>query len=136
MIIKFFWRSRVSISKFRYWSNIYVNIITGSGVITIFVDKGLTRNPETKDTPVRILPNIWRLGQVRYTKFGRSHFHRSHCIKYAGIPVSSDHFFVLKKQRHRLWSYTEKMWVRESSYFDKFYADSYRRKRAVDFYRI
>ena len=32
--------------------------------------KGLTRNLEMRNTPVRGLPNIWRLGQVRDTKFG------------------------------------------------------------------
>ena len=31
--------------------------------------KGLTRNVEIGDTPVCVLPNIWRLGQVRDTKF-------------------------------------------------------------------
>ena len=42
----------------------------GSGVFTIFVYKGLTRNPEIGNTPVRVLPNIWRLGRVRDTIFG------------------------------------------------------------------
>ena len=37
--------------------------------MTIFFDKGLTRNPETR-MPLWILPNIWRLGQVPDTKFG------------------------------------------------------------------
>ena len=38
--------------------------------MTIFIYKGLTRNPEIGNTPVWVLPNIWRLGQVRNTKFG------------------------------------------------------------------
>ena len=38
--------------------------------MSIFVDKGLNKNPEIGNTPVLILPNIWRLGQVRDTKFG------------------------------------------------------------------
>ena len=38
------------------------NIITGSGIMTIFYHKGLTRNPEIENTPVWALPNIWRLG--------------------------------------------------------------------------
>ena len=69
VIVKFFWRCCVSFNKFSYWTKFYVNIMTGSGVTIIFVYKGLTRNPEIGTTPVWILPNIWRLGQVRDTKF-------------------------------------------------------------------
>ena len=38
--------------------------------MTIFVYKGLTRNPEIRNTPVLVLLDIWRLEQVRDTKFG------------------------------------------------------------------
>ena len=37
--------------------------------MTIFFYKGLTRNPEIRNTPVLVFPDIWRLGQVRDTKF-------------------------------------------------------------------
>ena len=60
----------VSLTKFSYWSKFHVNIITGSGVITISFYKILTRNAEIGNTPVWVLPNIWRLGRVRNTKFG------------------------------------------------------------------
>ena len=40
------------------------NIITGSRVMTIFFYKGLTRKPEIANTPVWVLPNIWRLGKL------------------------------------------------------------------------
>ena len=53
-----------------YWSTFPVNIITGSGIMAIFFCKRLTRNPEIGNTPVWILPNIWRLGRVMDTKFG------------------------------------------------------------------
>ena len=56
--------------KFSYWSNFLVNIITGSGIMTVFFYKGLTRNPEIRNTLVWVLPNIQRLGQVMGTKFG------------------------------------------------------------------
>ena len=36
--------------------------------MTIFFYKGLTRNPEIRNTSVWVLPNIWRLGQIRDTK--------------------------------------------------------------------
>ena len=62
--VKFFWRCFVSLVKFSYWSKFHVNIITGSGIMTIFFYKGLTRNPEIGNTPVWALPNIWRLGRV------------------------------------------------------------------------
>ena len=60
----------VSLVKFSYWSKFHVNIITGSGIMTIFFYKGLIRNPEIGNTPVWVLSNIWRLGRVRGTKFG------------------------------------------------------------------
>ena len=37
--------------------------------MAIFFYSGLTRNPEIGNTPVWVLPNIWRLGQVRNIKF-------------------------------------------------------------------
>ena len=72
VIFKFLWRYFVSLVKFSYWSKFHVNIITGSGIITIFFYKGLTRNPEIGNTSVWVLPNIWRLGQVLDTKFCRN----------------------------------------------------------------
>ena len=52
-----------------YWPKFHVNIITGSRVMAISFYKRLTRNPEIGNTPVWVLPNIWRLGWVRNTKF-------------------------------------------------------------------
>ena len=66
----FFWRCFVSLGKFSYWSKFHVNIISGSGVMTIYFCKGLTRNSGIGNNPVWVLPNIWRLGWVRITKFG------------------------------------------------------------------
>ena len=68
--VKFFWRFFVSLDNFSYWSTFHVNIITGSGIRTIFFYKELTRNPEIGNNPVWVLPNFWRLGQVMSTKFG------------------------------------------------------------------
>ena len=68
--VKFFGRCFVSLINFSYWSKFHVNMITGSGVITIFFYKGFTRNPEIGNTPAWVLLNIQRLGQVRDTKFG------------------------------------------------------------------
>ena len=60
-----------SLVKFCYWSKFHVHIITSSGVMTIFF-KRFSRSPEIGSTPVLVLPNIWRLGQVRDTKYGTS----------------------------------------------------------------
>ena len=68
--VKIFWRGLVSLVSFSYWSKFNVNIITGSGIMTIFYYKGLNRNPEIWNTPVWVLPNIWRLRWVMDTKFG------------------------------------------------------------------
>ena len=62
--------------KFSYWSKFHVNIITGSGIMTIFFYKRLARNPEIGNTPVSVLPNTWRLGQVRGTRFGTNVFNK------------------------------------------------------------
>ena len=42
----------VSLVKFSYWSKFHVNIISGSGIMTISFYKGLTRNPEIGNTSV------------------------------------------------------------------------------------
>ena len=62
----------VSLVKFSYWPKFHVNIITGYGLRTIFICKGLTRNPEIGNSPIYVLPNISRLRRVRDTKFGTS----------------------------------------------------------------
>ena len=72
VIVKFFWLFFFCLVKFSYWSKFHVNIITGSGVMTISFYKGFTRNPEIGKTLARLLPNIWRLGWVKNTKFGRN----------------------------------------------------------------
>ena len=70
VIVTFFWRYFIVLMKFSYWFKFHVNIITGSGVMTVFFYKGLTRNLEIGNTPVWVLPNIQRLGQVGDTKCG------------------------------------------------------------------
>ena len=68
--ITFFWSCLVFPVQFSYWLNFHVNIITGSGVMTISFYKGLSRNPDIRNTPFWVLLNIWRLGRVRNTKLG------------------------------------------------------------------
>ena len=70
IIVKIFWLFLVFSVRFCYWSKFHVNINTDSGVMTIFFCKGLTINPEIRNTPVWVLPNICRLGHVVDTKFG------------------------------------------------------------------
>ena len=70
VIVNFFSGCFVSLVKFSYWSKFHVNIIAGSGVVTISFYKRLTKNPEIRNTLVWVLPNIWRLGRVKNTKFG------------------------------------------------------------------
>ena len=56
VIVKFFWCSFVSLIKFSYWSKFHVNVITGSGVMTIFFYKELTRNPQIGIPPPEFCP--------------------------------------------------------------------------------
>ena len=67
--VKFLWCCFVSLVNFSYWPKFDVNIITSSGIMKIFFNKGLTRNPEIGNTLVGVLPNIWRLEQDMGTKF-------------------------------------------------------------------
>ena len=69
---KFFWPCFVFLVKFSYWSKFHVNIITGSGIMTVFFYKGLNRNLEIGNAHVWVFPNIWRLGQVIDTIFGKN----------------------------------------------------------------
>ena len=48
----------------------HANIIDGSAVMTIFFYKELTKSPKIGNTHVCLLSSIWRLKNVRDTKFG------------------------------------------------------------------
>ena len=58
------------IVEFSYCYKFHYNIITGSGVMRICFYKGLARNAEIENIPVRILTNILRPRQVNNTKLG------------------------------------------------------------------
>ena len=47
--------------RFSYWSKFHVSIMTGFGTMKVFIFEGLTINLEIGNTPVWVLPNIWRL---------------------------------------------------------------------------
>ena len=98
LIVKHFWRSFVSLVKFSYWFKFYVNIVTGSGITSIFFDKGLSRNPEIWNIPVWVLPNIWRLGQFMDIEFGTNVFNMIllNVAKFQGC--SSYRFWVIKRK--------------------------------------
>ena len=75
--VKYFWRCFVFLVKFSSWSKFHVNIITGSGIMTIFFYKGLTRNPEIGNTPSQFcpisgdwcklwIPNLERMSLIEY----------------------------------------------------------------------
>ena len=85
-----------SLFKLSYWSRFYVNILTRSGVMTIFFYKWLTTNPEVGNTPVWVLPNIWRLERVRDTNVGTNVYHKMllNAAKCQGY--SFYHFWVIK----------------------------------------
>ena len=76
--VKFFWRCFVSLVKFSYWSKFHVNIITGSGVMTIFFCKGLTRNPDIRNTPSGFcsISGDWdKLGIINLTRTSLTKFY-------------------------------------------------------------
>ena len=98
VIINFFWRCFVSLVKFIYWSKFHVNIITGSGIITIFFYKGSTRNPEIRNTLVWVLPNIWRPGQVMDAKFAMNVFNKMLIIASKHHGYSFYCFWIIKRK--------------------------------------
>ena len=84
----YFWRCSVSLVMFSYWSKfLHVNNMTSSGVMTIFAYKGLTRNPEIRNTPVWVLTNIWGLGQVKESKFVKNICKITECCKMPGLQL-------------------------------------------------
>ena len=64
-----FWRHFISIVRFSYWSNFHFNIITGSGVMTVFFIRNWSEIRKS-ETPPSEFSNISRLGQAKDTKFG------------------------------------------------------------------
>ena len=93
--VSFFWHRRVSLVKFNYWSTFHFNIITGSGVTAI---RDLTRNPEIENTPIWVLFNIWRLGQVRDTKLDINVFNEKWLNAAKWKVYSFYRFWVVKRK--------------------------------------
>ena len=98
MSCQIFWRCFDSLVKFSFWSKFHVNVITGSEVIKFFFYKWLIKNPEIGYTPVWVLPNIWRLGQVRDTESGKDVSNKMllNAAKCQGY--SFYHFWVIKEK--------------------------------------
>ena len=76
-----FWRYLVSLVKCSYWSIFHVNMITGSGVVTIFFYKGLIRNPEMGNSPIYVLPNSFRPGEVGIPNLARMSLMKCHWMQ-------------------------------------------------------
>ena len=93
VIVKFSWGCLFFLVKFSCWSKFHVNIINGSGVMTIFFYKRLTRS---RETTVWILPNIWRLGRVKDTKFDTNVSNKM-ALKAAKYQCYSFYHFWVKK---------------------------------------
>ena len=60
----FFWHCFVSLVRFSYWSKFHVNIITGSGVMTILVYKRLTRIWKSEILPSGFFPISGNCGEL------------------------------------------------------------------------
>ena len=94
--LQFFWRCCFSLVKFSYWSKFHVDILIGSWVVKVFVYKELTRNLEIENTPVWVLPNIWRLGRVKDTKFDTNVSNKMLLNAEKCQSYSVYHFWVIK----------------------------------------
>ena len=101
--VKFFLRRLVSLVKFCYWPKFHVNIITGFGIMTIFFYMGWARNPEVRNIPVWVLPNLWRVGRVMYIQFG-TNFSNKMLLNAANVQgYSFYHFWVIKGSPTGAW---------------------------------
>ena len=85
----------ISLVKFSYWSKFLVNIITG--VMAIFIYKEL-KSQIIGNIPIWVLPNNWRLKQVRNTKFG-TNFSKKMLLNAAKCQgYTFYHFWVIKEK--------------------------------------
>ena len=69
-VIVIFWRCFVSRVRFTYWSKFHVDIATDSGVMINLLLQEIDQKYRNRKYPIWVLPNIWKLEQVRNTKFG------------------------------------------------------------------
>ena len=92
--VKFFSRCRVSFGKIIYWSLFHDNILAGSGVMKIFVFKGLRQ--KSRNRKYLHLSNIWRLGYVRDIKFGENFSNKELFNAAKCQPYRFSHFWVSK----------------------------------------
>ena len=98
VIVKHFWCGLVFLVKCSYWSRFHVNIILGSGIMTIFFYKELTRNLKIGNIPIWVFSNICRLGQIMNTKFGTNVTNRM-LLNVAKFQVHSFYrFWVIKEK--------------------------------------
>ena len=67
-----YWLCFVFLVNLSYWPNFHVNIITGSGVVTIFFYKGLTRNLENGNTPFEFCPISGDWGELGVPNLART----------------------------------------------------------------
>ena len=67
-----YWLCFVFLVNLSYWPNFHVNIITGSGVVTIFFYKGLTRNLENGNTPFEFCPISGDWGELEVPNLART----------------------------------------------------------------
>ena len=65
-----FWRCFVSLVNFSYWSS-FMSISSLVLELWYFLLKGINQKSGNRKYPGWVLHNIWRLGQVRGTKFGK-----------------------------------------------------------------
>ena len=125
-----FWRCFISLVKFSYWFKFLVNIITGSGVMTISFYKALTRNLEIGNAPVWGLSNIWRLARVRNTKFGTNVSNKILLNAAKCQDCSFYRFWIIKGKRTegevnlRIQSNTGKYGPEKTPFLDIFHAVS------------
>ena len=98
-----------------YWHDIIANffnlavfllscLFIGPSFISIpllvleFCLQGLTRNPEIRNIPVWVFPNIWRLRQVRDTKYGTNDSKGMLRDTVKSQSYSFYHFWVIKEK--------------------------------------
>ena len=100
--MKFFWRCCISFVKFNYQFKFHVNTAVGSESYENFVNEGLIRNLEIGNSPIWVLPSIWRLWQVGNTNFG-TNISNEKTLNAAKCQINSFNWFLIIKGKSIGW---------------------------------
>ena len=94
VFVKVFWDCVVSLVKISYWSKFHVNIVTGSGVKTVFFQKGLTGIRKSEIPPSKFFAISGDWDELRMNVSDKVLLNAANCQGYCFY-----HFWVIRKKQ-------------------------------------